>query len=200
MAVTRKFLEAMGLDDSKISAIIEEHDKTVQGLKEVRDKYKADADKLAEVQKELDELKGGENWQSKYTDLKKMFDDYKTEVQTKETNGKIKAAYADLLKAANIDENRIEAILKITDMSGMKLDDSGKLIDADKLSEGIKKEWSAFVTSTSTKGVNVETPPVTKSTQTITKADIYAKDDKGHYKMSTADRQKALIDHPELMR
>ena len=200
MAVTRKFLEAMGLDDSKISAIIEEHDKTVQGLKELRDKYKADADKYAETQKALDDLKNGEDWKGKYSDLKKMFDDYKTEVQTKETVGKIKAAYTDLLKAANVDEKRIDAILRVTDLKDLKLDESGKLIDADKISEGIKSEWSAFITSTNTKGTNVETPPVNQNNPTITKAEIYAKDEHGRYKMSTAERQKTLTEHPELMK
>lgn len=200
MAVTRKFLEAMGLDESKISAIIEEHDKTVQGLKEIRDKYKADADKYAETQKALDDLKNGEDWKSKYSDLKKMFDDYKTEVQTKETTGKIKAAYTDLLKAANVDEKRIDAILRVTDLKDLKLDESGKLIDADKISEGIKSEWSAFITTTGTKGTNVETPPVSQNNPTITKADIYAKDEHGRYKMSTAERQKTLAEHPEIMK
>ena len=57
MALTRKMLKAMGIEEEKIEQIIEAHAETVDTLKEQRDTFKADADKLAEVQKELDEAK-----------------------------------------------------------------------------------------------------------------------------------------------
>lgn len=197
MAVTRKFLEAMGLDDAKISAIIEEHDKTVNGLKELRDKYKADADKLVEVQKKLDEAtaKNGDDWKSKYDALKKTFDDFKTETVSREKTEKVKAAYTELLKEANIDSKRIDAILKITDLSDKQLDENGKFSDADNMLKAIRDEWGAFIQTTTTKGANVETPPETHSGAGMTKADIYAKDEHGRYKMSTAERQKALAEN-----
>lgn len=193
MAVTRKFLEAMGLEDSKIQAIIEEHDKTVNGLKELRDKYKADAEKLPEVQKKLDELqnKGGEDWQKKYNDLDQMFKDYKAEVAGKEKTEKIRSAYTELLKAANVDSKRIDAILRVTDFKDMKLGEDGKLEDADKLTEGIKSEWSAFVTTTRTKGTDVETPPDGGNKTKKTKAEIMAITDR-------AERRKAIAENPEV--
>lgn len=200
MAVTRKFLEAMGLDDSKISAIIEEHDKTVSGLKELRDKYKADADKLSDVQAELDGIKGGEDWKSKYNDLQKTFDDYKAEVQNEKTVSRVKKAFAKLLKDCGVDEKRIDAIERITDYSGMQLEENGEdLKDAQKISDGIKKEWSAFIPTNIVKGANVE-QPITKESNKMTRAEIYAKDDKGHYKLSTAERQKALVENSNLLR
>jgi chromosome segregation ATPase len=197
MAVTRKFLEAMGLDDAKISAIIEEHDKTVNGLKELRDKYKADADKLAEVQKKLDEAtaNNGDDWKSKYDTLKATFDDFKTETANREKTEKVKAAYTDLLKAANVDSKRIDAILKITDLSEKKLDENGKIVDSENELKSIRDEWGAFIQTTTTKGASVETPPETHSGAGMTKADIYAKDEHGRYKMSTAERQKALVEN-----
>ena len=57
MALTRKYLKALGIEDEKIEQIIEAHTETVDGLKNERDGFKASADKLAEVQKELDGLK-----------------------------------------------------------------------------------------------------------------------------------------------
>jgi hypothetical protein len=57
MALTRKFLKAMGIDEEKIDEIITAHSDTVNGLKDERDKYKDAAEKLPSVQKELDELK-----------------------------------------------------------------------------------------------------------------------------------------------
>lgn len=196
MAVTRKFLEAMGLEEAKIQAIIDEHDKTVNGLKELRDKYKADADKLADVQKKLDDLqnKGGEDWQKKYSDLDQMFKDYKAEVAGKEKSEKVKAAYTKLLEAANIDGKRVDAILRVTDFKDMKLGDDGKLENADKLTEDIKSEWSAFVTTTKTEGAKVETPPNNQTKTTMSRNEIFAKDEHGRYKMSTTERQRAIAE------
>ena len=57
MSLTRKMLKAMGIEDEKIDTIIEAHTETVDALKKERDGYKESADKLADVQKELDGLK-----------------------------------------------------------------------------------------------------------------------------------------------
>lgn len=202
MAVTRSFLKGMGLTDEQVGAIIEEHTNTVNGLKEARDTYKADAEKLTAVQKQLDDLKAnsGDDWKEKYNTLKKTFDDFKTESANQAKAEKVKAAYTQLLKDANVDSKRIDAILKITDMSGMSLDESGKLVDADKLSASIKSEWGAFIQTTGVKGSSVETPPENHSGTTMTRADVYAKDEHGKYKLSTAERQKMLTEHPEILK
>jgi len=202
MSVTRSFLKGMGLTDEQVSAIIEEHANTVNGLKEARDNYKADAEKLVSVQKQLDDLKAnnGDDWKSKYDVLKKTFDDFKTETANREKSEKVKAAYTQLLKDANVDSKRIDAILKITDLSDKQLDENGKFTDAESMMQSIKNEWSAFIQTTGTKGTPVETPPENHGSATMTRADIYAKDEHGRYKMSTAERQKALTEHPELLR
>ncbi len=57
MALTRKGLKAMGLTDEQVDGVIEAHTETVEALKNQRESYKADADKLAEVQAELETLK-----------------------------------------------------------------------------------------------------------------------------------------------
>ena len=49
MALTRRSLKAMGIEDEKIDEIIAAHAETVDALKEQRDNYKAQADELAEV-------------------------------------------------------------------------------------------------------------------------------------------------------
>lgn len=202
MAVTRSFLKGMGLTDEQVSAIIEEHSNTVNGLKEARDSYKADAERAAELQQELDTLKAnkGDDWKDKYNTLKQTFDDFKAETASREKTEKVKAAYTQLLKAANVDEKRIEAILKITDLSDKQLDDSGKFANENELTEQIKSEWGAFIQQTGTKGTQVETPPDNHGGATVTRADIYAKDEHGRYKMSTAERQKALASNPDLLR
>lgn len=200
--LTRKMLKAMGIEDEKIEQIVDAHTEVTEGLKSERDQYKADAEKLAAVQKQLDDLKAnsGDDWKEKYNTLKKTFDDFKTESANQAKAEKVKSAYAQLLKDANVDSKRIDAILRITDMSGMSLDESGKLVDADKLSASIKSEWGAFIQTTGVKGSSVETPPENHSGTTMTRADVYAKDEKGHYKLSTAERQKMLTEHPEILK
>ena len=73
MALTRAMLKGMGLNDEQISAIIDAHTETTNGLKEERDKYRADAEKLPSVQKELDEMKkDGGDWQKKFEKCKEL--------------------------------------------------------------------------------------------------------------------------------
>ena len=57
MALTRKLLKGMALTDEQVDTIIEAHTETTDGLKNQLSQYKADAEKLPGVQKELDDLK-----------------------------------------------------------------------------------------------------------------------------------------------
>lgn len=68
MALTRKLLKGMGLTDEQVDTIIEAHTDTVDGLKADVSKYKADAEKLPGIQKQLDDLKaaGDGGYKEKY--------------------------------------------------------------------------------------------------------------------------------------
>ena len=57
MAFTRTFLKALGLTEEQVDSVVEAHTETVDGLKSQMAGYKADAEKLEGVQKELDDLK-----------------------------------------------------------------------------------------------------------------------------------------------
>lgn len=160
MALSRALLRGMSLSDEQIQAIIDAHRETVDGLKEEAEKYKEDALKLPEVQKELDDLKkDGGDWQKKYEDEHKAFEDYKAGIASKETVAKTKEAYKALLKAQNVNDKHLDAILKITDFSEMKLKADGTLENADKLTDSIKKDYSDFIVKSEKKGADVETPP-----------------------------------------
>ena len=54
MALTRKFLTALGIDADKVDEIISAHSETVEALKGERDKYKTQAESAEELQKKLD--------------------------------------------------------------------------------------------------------------------------------------------------
>ena len=166
MALTSKFLKAMGIEEDKIEQIIEAHTENTNALKEERDGYKADADKLADVQKELDKAKkaakdDGEETvlKSEYDALKAEYDKYKGEITAEKERNAKETAYRELLKAAGVSEKRISAVVKVTDIDSVELDKDGKIKDADKRTEFVKTEWSDFIETTTTKGANTANPP-----------------------------------------
>lgn len=201
MALTRKSLKAMGLTDEQVDSIVEMHTETVEALKEQRDAYKVDAEKLSEVQKQLDtanqqlESAGKDSWKVKYEALKEDFDTYKADQTAKETRSAKERAYRELLKAAGITEKRIDSVVRVSDIDSVELDDNGAIKDADKLTESIKTEWADFITTTETRGASTSNPPANNHSGAMTKADIYKKDDHGRYVMSAAERQKALMEN-----
>lgn len=208
MALTRKFLSAMGIDDAKIDEIISAHTETVNALKEERDSYKADAQKLSSVQKELDMAKesmaNGDKspYKVKYDakveeldELKKEFENYKADAKKKEDHAKKMDAYRQLLKEAGVSERRIDAIMKISDVDVVEFDKDDKVKDADKLTESIKSEWSDFIVTQSEQGANTSKPPQNNGGNKMTRADIYKKDENGRYVLSSSERQKALMEN-----
>ena len=198
----------MGLTTEQVDAIIDEHASTVDALKEQRDGYKEDAERLKDVTRELDDLKkevaensdGASEWQKKYEDEHKAFEEFKKAEKTKETLKNVQDAYTKLLKDNNVGEKHITSILGVTDFNDMKLAEDGTLVDAEKLTESIKEQWGGFIAETKTKGAGTETPPSGSKGTFNSKSDIYAKDEKGHYKLSTEERQRALKENPQLVK
>ena len=66
MAFTRAFLKSLTLNDDQIQAVIDAHLEVVNPLKEERNELKAKAEKAEETEKELEKLKGGEDYKAKY--------------------------------------------------------------------------------------------------------------------------------------
>ena len=196
MSLTRKMLKAMGIEEEKIDQIIEAHTDTVDGLKADVSKYKTDAEKLSDVQKELDELKakGDDGWKEKYDNLKGEFDKYKTDVLEKETHNKKVEAYRSILKDANLSEKGIEKAIKYADWGKIELDADGKLKGANDHIKAVRDEWAEYVTTTTTTGAKTSTPPANTGGAKLTKAEIYAKDEYGRYKLSASERQKAIAE------
>lgn len=164
LSLTRKFLEGMGIDDKQVESIIEAHSETVNGLKADRDKYKEQAGKVADLQKQLEEAQAasnGDEWEQKYNDEHQAFEDFKAQIQTERADAEKAQAYRGMLMAAGIDPKRIDAIMKVTDLSEVEMED-GKLKDQGKLEESAKEEWADFVLKQFTKGSNPATPPENK--------------------------------------
>lgn len=179
MALTRKALSAMGIEDDKVEQIITMYLETLAEIKDERDALKAEAGKLPAVQKQLDELKeamkNGEKspYKAKYEAaveekeaLQKEFDQFKEDLSKKETRNAKEAAYKEILKDAGIPEKHFGKILKYSDVDGVELDDKGKIKKAKELLDTIKEEWSDHVESTGTEGAKTETPPANNGGKT----------------------------------
>ena len=191
MALTRKFLAALGIEADKVDEIINAHTETVNGLKEVAEKYREDAEKLKDVQKELTDLKEANK---DYETLKKEFEDYKTEIQTKEIRSAKEKAYREAMKDANLNEKGIEKAVKYANWDNVELDESGKLKNAKELIKTVREEWAEYVVTSGTKGASTPKPPTNTGGGKLTREDIYKTDDKGRFVMDAQARQKALAE------
>lgn len=197
MALTRKFLSALGIDAEKVDEIIMAHTEVTDALKEERDKYKADAEQLPEVKKELETLKakaeGEDPYKEKYEKLKKEHEDYKKDVETKATTAKKESAYRSILKEIGIPDKRIDTVIKASrdGVEKLEFDEEGKVKDGDKVKESLKTEWADFIPTKETKGVNTATPPSNSGKTTMTREQIRAIED-------PVARQKAMVENPTL--
>lgn len=199
MALTRKSLKAMGLTDEQVDSIVEMHSETVDGLKDKLKTAEEKAEKLDGVQKELDDLKAKSG---DYGKLKKEFDEYKADVTAKETKAAKEAAVKAYFEGKKITGGNLSIAMRGArdEIAGIELDENGKIKDTASLDALIGGEYAALVVTTETRGARTETPPSNNGGGKLTRADIYKRDEKGRYVMSTADRQKALAEHPELLK
>lgn len=152
----------MGIEDRQIETIIEAHTDTVNGLKADRDKYKEQAAKVPDLQRQLEEaneaLNDSEDWKAKYESEKKALKDYQAKVDGEKAEAAKAKAYRDMLKGANVDPKRIDAIMRVTDLAKVEMED-GKLKDGEKLAENAKQEWADFIVKTKTDTGSTATPP-----------------------------------------
>ena len=165
MALTRKFLEALGIEQAKIDEIISAHTEVTNALKADRDSYKEKAEKYDETKTELDKAKSElekvnkDEYKTKYESLEAEFNKYKTDIAEKEVKVKKEEAYKKMLKEIGVNEKSIDAIVKVKDLSSLKLDDKGEIVDVDTLKESEKKDWEGFIIKSEVGGQDPSTPP-----------------------------------------
>lgn len=206
-ANVKEILSKAGVDSEHmkdaVNEIIEGHTTSIEALREERDSYKEKAQKvddlakmLEKAQKDLKEATSDESeqkYKTKYEMLKDEFKEYKKEIEAKATKESKAKAYKDILKEAGISDKRIEAVLKVSDVESIELDDEGKVKDKDELLKSIKEEWSDFIQTADVKGADTETPPANTGGKTMTKDEIMKIKD-------TSERQKAIKENIELFR
>jgi hypothetical protein len=196
MALTRKMLKAMGIEDDIMDQIIEAHSETVDALKDEREKFREAAEKLPGVQSELETLKtSGGNWKEKYEKEHSDFESYKADVSAKEAGAAKESAYRTLLAEVGIDPKRIDTVIRAekAGFADLKIGADGKFEGVDELTKTIKANWGDFIPVTTTTGVPTAKPPANTGGMPMTKKDIDAIKD-------PEKRQAAIAEHIDLYR
>lgn len=192
--LSKKFLFGLGIDEEKADLICERHKEVLSEVMDERDKYKEDADKYNATKAELDTLKqqtaGTDSYKDKYEALQKEYNDFKADVESKQTTAKKESAFRSVLKDIGIPDKRIDSVVKVSDINGIELDGEG-IKDVETLKESLKKEWSDFITTTKVEGINSANPPSNTGKTTMTKEQIRAISD-------PIARQKAMLENPTL--
>lgn len=196
MSITRKMLKGMGLTEDQQDTILEAHTETVNEIKAERDRLKADAEKLPGVQKQLDELKaaGDGGYKEKFEKERKAFEDYKADITAKETKAAKEKAVRAYFESKNITGANLDLAMRGcgTEMAALEMDGE-KIKDTKSLDALLTGTYKGLISTTRTKGANPANPPANTG-GAKSREDIYKKDDKGRYVMSTAERQQALAE------
>lgn len=192
MALTRKLLKGMGLTDEQVDTIIEAHTDTVDGLKADVSKYKADAEKLPGIQKELDDLKaaGDGGYKEKYEKEHSAFETYKSTVTEKESKAAKEKAVRAYFESKNITGANLDLAMRGCgeEMAALEMDGE-KIKDTKSLDALVDGTYKGLVSTTQTKGANPATPPANTGGSGVT-AEAFKK-------MGYADRLKLKKESPE---
>lgn len=197
MALTRKFLTALGIEQDKVEEIIAAHTEVTDGLTAKRDaleaevkKYKADAERLADVEKELKDLKASGSdetpFKTEYEKIKTEYEKFKNDVKAEKDKARKTDAYKKILTESGVSEKRMAGILKLSSeqIDKLEFDEDGKVKDLDKIKSSIKDEWADFIEKQEQKGATTATPPATnggEGRKTSRAAEMVAKYQREHY-------------------
>lgn len=151
MALTRKMLREMGIDEENIEKIIGGHLETVDGIKD------SAKDELKKVQDELDDLKK-DDWKAKFEKEHSDFEAYKTTVSAKETKAAKEKLFRDILKESNIDEKHHNLIVKATSLEEYELE-NGAFKDAEAVKKVITTDYADYIPESKTTGTQTDNPP-----------------------------------------
>lgn len=194
MALTRKLLKGMGLTDEQVDTIIEAHTDTVDGLKADISRYKADAEKLPDVQKQLDELKvaGDDGYKEKYEKEHSAFETYKADVTAKEAKAAKEKAVRAYFEGKNITGANLELAMRGCgeEMAAIELD-GDKIKDTKSLDALVAGTYKGLVSTSRTKGTDTSNPPGNTGAGTMTKEKIMEIKDR-------AERRAQIAAHMDL--
>jgi hypothetical protein len=195
MALTRKSLKAMGLTDEQVDSIVEMHTETVDGLKDKLKAAEEKANKLDDVEKELNDLKAnsGDDYKAKYEAEKKAFADYKADQTAKETKAAKEKAVKAYFEGKNITGANLDIAMRgCRDEIGAIELDGDKIKDTAALDALVSGTFAGLVVTKSVHGAQTANPPANNGGKSYkTKEEILAIKDR-------TERQNAIAENHEM--
>lgn len=164
MALTRKLLKSLGLEESVIETIIDAHSETVDALKLQRDEAIAASGAAQAITQERDQLKQQlEQLRTQSGDVAAVraeYDAYKQQVETERAEARDKADVLALLREAGIQrESFLQLAAGAYDRSQIQRGEDGSIINRDALIQGIKTDYADCIATTEQLGTPPTTPP-----------------------------------------
>lgn len=189
MALTRKFLKALGVSEEAIEEIITAHTDVTDDLKTQLKAAQDAQNQLDAITAERDELQKKLNdpaQADRVAELEKQVAEY----QNREKTAQKRTALTALLEKIGIDKRGFARVLAATDLDGVEMDGEN-IKDADKLAESLKTEWSDLLTEPGATGKPPQTPPQNPGNGGVTKEQIMAIKDRD-------ERRVAIAQHLDL--
>lgn len=147
----------------------------VDPLKDQLQTYKADAEKLHSVQKELDDLKaaGDGGYKEKYEAEVKAHNEYRQQVESEKETARTDADVLAICKEAGITrESSLRLVAKDFDRSKIERDKDGNISNRAKLLETVKADYADFIGMPGREGTPPTTPPTGGGSHSKTKKEI----------------------------
>lgn len=165
MALTRRFLNSLKLDEAVVESIIEAHSETVDALKQQRDDALASSASVEELTRERDELKQQlEALRAKGGDAARVqadFDAYKKQVEDERSAARADADVLAMLKEAGIQrESFLQLASRAFDRSRIQYAEGGEIANRAELVEAMRTEYAdCIATDPAPKGAPPADPP-----------------------------------------
>ena len=145
MAFTRKWLEALGVEAATIDSIIEEHTAITNRLQVELETAKGNADKLPNVQKELDDLKKAD-YKGKYEAEKSEHDALKASIESEKQKSAKESALKAYFEGKNIKDSNLKIAMRGVSLDSIELDGEN-IKDTTALDELVSGDFKGLVSS-----------------------------------------------------
>ena len=176
------------------NALINLHLGVVDALKDELDTAKAETGKIADLKQQIADLTAEKGFKEKYEKEHKDFEDYKKSISDKETLAAKETAVKSYFEKKGITGGNLEIAMRGAreEINSAELDGE-KIKDTKALDALVAGTFKGLIVSKGTQGANTPNPPAGNGQSgTLTRAEIYKRDDKGRYVMDATARQQAL--------
>lgn len=159
MALTRNFLKSMGLTDEQVSAIIENHTDSIDGLKAELATARAAAETVEALTKERDELKDKLSKAGDAAKVQADFDAFRQQVETEKANAAKSEAVRKALKASGVQrEEFLDLLMGKVELDKVEMDGDAVKDEASFVAP-FKASYAGCFASESEQGTKLQNPP-----------------------------------------